>query len=415
MSDTNTAHRLDYPPELERAWLDISATTLRSSSDTDTLDRLTPLAAELSDTFTTKRQPGFRDYSASPDHWLAYSTYFFPQTFVRMRYVLEECLRKGAWSPTPGNGPIRVLDLGAGTGAATAAVATTLQAHFPNRVLDIHATDASETAMSLLRQLHANPQSGLQHARITTQVAPIREFDIGTSDQPQPAEGSSQWDLITVSFALNEMLESASPDAAEHWTREALAKLAPGGLLILLEPALHTACERIEHLRDQIAAQRLARIVAPCPHHMPCPMLAAPDAWCHDVRRWYVPESVAYINRKLQRSVQFLKFCFLALTNAPPPAPVPDGTSYCRIVAPMNEPRGRICTLGCAADGHIHPYEVQTRDLTSDERRVFRTLDRGNTITWQQARVLGDNRTIRGVPTFEESGNEQHALDTPAT
>jgi hypothetical protein len=130
-------------------------------------------------------------------------------------------------------------------------------------------------------------------------------------------------------------------------------------------------------------------------------MLNVPDAWCHDVRRWSVPESVAYINRKLQRSVQFLKFCFLALSNTPPPPCTPESAEVCRIVAPTAEPRGRIATLGCAADGRIHPYETQARDLSNEQRRALAALDRGNIIVWSQVRTLGDNRTLRGIPRFD--------------
>lgn len=390
----NPERRPDYPPELERAWLDIAAESIGTGSDFQTLGRLTPLAGELSDTFTTERQSGFRDYSASRDHWLAYGVYFFPQTFIRMQYVLQECLGEKAWRPPRDHGPVRVLDLGAGTGAATAATMRTLDACLPGRSLEVLAVDASAPALALLRSLHAKRETSLHTSSLETRVGSFRNLN--------SVDGDGGWDLITVSFALNEILESAAPDAAERWVREALTHLAPGGLLVMLEPALHVACERMERLRDTVAAQRLARIVAPCPHHLPCPMFTLWETWCHDVRRWRVPESVEYVNRKLQRSVQFLKYCFLALAAEPTPAPDKHDIAYCRIVAPMTEPRGRICTLGCAGDGLIHPYEVQIRDLSSDDKRAVLAMDRGPCLTWSDARILGDGRTVRGRPILPQ-------------
>jgi SAM-dependent methyltransferase len=389
----NAEDRPDYPPELERAWLDMAAEVLGTESDLRTLDRLAPLAADLSDVFTTERQAGFRDYAASRDHWLAYGAFFFPQTFIRMRFVLEECLSGRGWRPHPRSDPVRLLDLGAGTGAATAAALATLGSRAGSRRLEVIAVDASETALGLLRSLHKRRSSGLHAAHLDTRVGSMGGFD--------RAGTGGRWDLITVSFALNEALESAAPDAAERWVREALSHLAPGGLLVMLEPALHTACERMERLRDVVSAQRLARIVAPCPHHLPCPMLPMPETWCHDVRHWRVPESVEYINRRLQHSVQHLKFCFLALAAEPTPGGDPRGVGYCRVVAPMTEPRGRICTFGCGADGLIHPYETQTRDLDHGARHVARRLDRGVCLTWRDARLLGDGRTVRGIPDFD--------------
>lgn len=387
----NPQHRPDYPVGFERAWLDLAKETFGARTDFQTLDRLAPLASDLSDAFTVERQAGFKDYSASRDHWLAYGAYFFPQTYVRMSYVLQECLRSG-WGPAPDSGPVRLLDLGAGTGAATAAATLALAGHSPDRPIHVLAIDASETALTLLRAFQERAWSRAGHITLATRTGSIR------GPQSLGVHGAKGWDLITVSFALNEVLESAAPDAAERWVREALSCLAPGGLLVMLEPALHAACERIERLRDAVSAQRLARIVAPCPHHQPCPMLALPDTWCHDVRRWRVPESVEYTNRKLQRNVHFLKYCFLALAADSTPPPDPRGISRSRIVAPLSDPRGRITTFGCAADGLIHPYEVQTRELKGEAKRAVLDLDRGECPAWRGAALLGDGRTVRGVP-----------------
>lgn len=386
----NTPVRPDYPPELERAWLDIAAESLGTGSDRATLDRLTPVAADLSDVFTTERSQGFRNYAMDREHWLAYGVFFFPQTFIRMRFVLEECVTRRIWIPPRSEAPIRILDLGAGTGAAAAAAAVTLAPILNGRPMEITAVDASGPALDLLRSLHMRHNSGLPPFRLETRTASIEG-----PDHAAPGHG---WDLVLVSFALNEVMESAAPDAPERWVRGALQRLAPGGLLVILEPALHTACEAMERLRDAVAAQRLARIVAPCPHHLPCPMLPMFETWCHDVRHWRVPESVEYVNRRLQRSVQHLKFCFLALANEPAPAQDPGGFAHCRIVAPMTEPRGRICTFGCGADGLVHPYEVQTRQLTHDRKHLVRKLERGARMTWKNALLLGDGRTVRGTP-----------------
>lgn len=111
-----------YPGALESWWLAEAARRMQLKDPAEVLARLEPLVSELSDSFTTERAAGFAAYARRPFAWLAYSLFYFPQTFMRMRWIAQEAVCRLQPAPPPDRQrPLRVLDLGSGTGAASAA------------------------------------------------------------------------------------------------------------------------------------------------------------------------------------------------------------------------------------------------------------------------------------------------------
>jgi ribosomal protein RSM22 (predicted rRNA methylase) len=374
---------LDYPASIETFWLKRASTSLKVERTEDVLDQLRPDVARLSDLFTIDRTSGFGRYGDEERARLAYGLFFFPQTYIRTRLVLDECLADSRWTP-PTDRPVRVLDLGAGLGAGLLAIAHTLA----DRPATLCALDHSAGSLATLRDLFT--AQGL-----------TAETRAGHLLNPLPTD--EKWDVILCSFALNEALENEPAAEVPAWATGLLQRLHPGGLLVFLEPALETAAQRLEMLRDSLAARGRGRIIAPCLHHLPCPLRREGRVWCHEVRRWQAPDATAYLNRHLFRDLTVLKFCFLALTQTERPEATLD-PAHARLIAPVDVQNGKMVTRGCAADGQTHLCEVLNRHLTRDERTTLASTERGARLHWPDLKPLGDGRSLRasGKPVIED-------------
>jgi hypothetical protein len=117
--------------------------------------------------------------------------------------------------------------------------------------------------------------------------------------------------------------------------------------------------------------------------------------WCHEVRRWRVPETLEMLNRRLFRSIEDLKFSFLALERSDVPEVSAAGADVFRMIAPMRKLKGKLVTAGCAADGGARTYEMLTRglDRTAEDRLV--SFERGSTIRAVDLKPLADGKTLR--------------------
>jgi ribosomal protein RSM22 (predicted rRNA methylase) len=367
-----------YPVELEAWWL-AAARRETGLADEACLMALEAEVARLSDLFTTDRPAAFRDYAADARQRLAYGLFYFPQTFARVAAVTQEWL---AATGLPAARPLRVLDLGSGSGASTLAVAHALQP----QALALTAVDHSPESLASLRQLFGDQAALWPGASLATHVG-----DAVRDGLPGP------FDLIVASFVLNELFPPPHDAACQAWITAQLARLAPDGALMILEPAGQATSPRLQRLRNTRAADGTARIVAPCPHSRPCPLVGAACGWCHDVRRWRVPDSVNRLNRRLFRSVHDLKHSLLVLTR--PDAgvlPAWQGDAACfRMVGPLSRAKGRLVTRACCGDGSLHDIELMTRGLTRQQENALTDWDRGDRVRSTGARLLGDPRTVR--------------------
>ena len=371
-----------YPPALEEWWLGQWKLRLGRAPDADDVHRLEQTIARLSDGFTTTRTAEFGSYAASPAALIAYGLFFFPQTFVRMRFILREVFqRRGAPAPAT---PLRILDLGAGTGAAGLALLAEL-GHARQGPTELVAVDRSPASLQLLQQLFSDLAPLWPQAALKTLEG---DASLGDTHAPGP------WNMILVSYALNELLAAQPGFDAQAWVARLARTLTPDGCLVICEPIVKDAPLRLEQLRDGILRAGIARVVAPCLHQQPCPMRSRDEEWCHDVRRWQPPDSLQFLNRHLFRSIEVLKYSFLAV--APPGNTEPAGDASCaRIVSPVHEPKGKIGFRGCAADGALHLYETLARHVTREEHKAMLELERGDRVRCGELQALRDGRTLR--------------------
>ena len=189
-------------------------------------------------------------YLADPRLRAEYQRDIAPRTVAALSKVLGEIFPAGA-----ARAPTRILDLGAGTGAASEA----LRRHF----------GPAPTVVEVDRVA----------TRPTVRIADVTNPDgLGL--------GGGPFDLVVAAHVLNELFVDDPPDArlerlsrlVQRWSERLLAE---GGTLILLEPALRETSRVLLAVRDGILAAGL-HVVAPCFLRGPCPALVNARDWCHD-------------------------------------------------------------------------------------------------------------------------------------
>jgi ribosomal protein RSM22 (predicted rRNA methylase) len=177
------------------------------------------------------------NYLADPALRREYEREIAPRTLAALAAIFAE---------SPLSAPARVLDLGAGTGAAGQAI----RERWP--AAEVVAVDRV-----------AGP--GILRADLTRAL--------------RPAGVAGRFDLLVAAHLLNELPLDADGRArlALGWCRELLA---PDGTCILVEPALRETSRDLLAVRDRLVAAGLF-VVAPCLTQAPCPALARERDFCH--------------------------------------------------------------------------------------------------------------------------------------
>jgi hypothetical protein len=202
-------------------------------------------------------------YLAEPALRAAYARDLAPRTEAALTRILEQH-GVGARLKQSGRAerrPLRALDLGSGTGAAGSA----LDRYFGTEGIERTSVDRHVVGPGIRNLDLANPAS----------VAVL----------------GGGFDLVVASHLLNELFVSlqAQEQAEERLTRLAelvnrwgSGLLAPGGLIVLIEPALRETSRDLLRVRDRLLAAGKLRVRAPCLYQGPCPALARERDWCHD-------------------------------------------------------------------------------------------------------------------------------------
>lgn len=365
---------ITYPAELESFWLRLARAETRTVTDRDALHRLLPDIRRLADRFTTERPaddaaspaaPYLRDTRACT----AYSLFFAPQTHARMAHILAEL------PPFPATDrPLRVLDLGGGTGAA----AWALLDHLGPRPVALTAWDRSRSALRCLHDLF----SDLRRARwpgaiLRTVAAPLDDF----------AAHTDPFDVILLHYVLNEL---PAADRRILLSRAARA-LAPGGRLVICEPLLHDTGDYMRELRSQALGDLDLHLLAPCPHADACPL----DGPCHDVRTWKISQALQILNVTLHRDLRHLAYALLVLT--PDPLRASDALRARVVGSPANA-KGQSTCSACCPDGRIRRLQLLHRDFDTAGRKQLRHLERGQILSLESIQPLGDPSLFRATP-----------------
>lgn len=217
--------------------------------------------------------------------------FFLPRDLPKVAGPLAELHAEGALPA----GPVwRVLDLGAGLGATGLGAASFAAGIQGVEALEIHAVERDTRALELYAALAARCGRGaLEAAAVPVRLAP-RALDL-ERDLPDGA-----YDLVLVGLTLNELFTS-DPDPVGRrtdWLRDLAGRLAPGGSLVVVEPALREPTRHLMAVRDRVAgADGGPSVFGPCTHRRPCPLLDRERDWCHAVRDVALPAPLAEVAR----------------------------------------------------------------------------------------------------------------------
>ncbi|WP_367716298.1 small ribosomal subunit Rsm22 family protein [Nitratireductor sp. GISD-1A_MAKvit] len=256
----------------------------------------------------------------------AYLATRLPATYAAIRQCLSEtAARRRDLAPS------RMLDVGAGPGTALWAA----RAEWPE--LDTATLVETSAAMreTGARLAEALPVEARWHAA---------SIEDGLADIA-PA------DLVTLCYVLDELAPAVRDTLIDRlWALTV-------DTLVIVEPGTPAGWQRILAARDRLIALG-GHILAPCPHHAPCPV-AAPD-WCHFSRR--------VARSRLHRTAkggevpwEDEKFSYLAVSRHAP------DDRLDRVLAPPKTASGMVRLKLCTSDGAL-----DERLVTRREGRTFK-------------------------------------------
>jgi SAM-dependent methyltransferase len=409
-----------YPDWLERWWVDQACQQAETDDAQAAVSFHAGAVQVLSDLFTVARpQAGppdaarstkahFPDYGADEELAVGYGLFYFPQSFVRVRLPLAEAIELRGWRPLADGEaprPLRVLDLGAGAGAAGLGAALLLREQGSGDKVELMAVDNSADQLARLTTLVRENSGRLPGLRVRTVVQNALDWVA-----KELVREETPFDLIILGFALNEMLPAALGLKPRLELMQQLRRgLGERGLLLILEPSLRETAEPLQELSDALATKAVGATAPILPRWGPylgghrCPLRSEKVFWSHEVRRWTPPNSLALVNRKLWREIEEVKFAYaLHGRIAPPELPepyraaekAPDGLLV-RLVSPFHLRKGGFVAAAVGTDGVKYTLDLQTRGMTKTRIAELEQIERGDVLALRDLKELGTPRLMR--------------------
>jgi SAM-dependent methyltransferase len=289
---------------------------------------------DLSRLLTTERGSATASYWRTPRLTSAYLRYFLPWNICRLARLLPDL--------DLGLGPgARILD--AGSGPLTLATALwCARPELRSVPLEFVCADIAPHPLELGREIFRALAGAGSPWSIRTARASLERMLF-------PRRGSS-YDLIAALNVLNELRGGRGNREAETLEDDldglaaaAAARLRPGGRLLILEPGTRLGGKLTALLRKGATAHG-CRVLAPCTHQAPCPMLRAarpepddaaargaraasarPSGWCHfTCPADNAPDALRELTRQAGLQKKRLAFSFLLAAkdgDIPPATP----------------------------------------------------------------------------------------------
>ena len=372
---------------LEHEWQEVIDAVLkgRGAPVTSEITKLAPRLVELSQAYNAGLAGDGARAAVPLDARIAFS---FARDVPKGAAAVRELVQTGALSLPPDR-PLRIVDLGAGLGAMTWGIAralTTTAATVPiDALLVDDDADALSAAEAIAREAFARPGP---HAPALT-VHTRKERIAAGMKLPEA-------DLVVLGQVLSELDVALAPEArvAKHaaLVGDLLGRVvAPGGALVVVEPALKGRTRHLHAVRDALV-DRGTTIFAPCLHAKHCPVLAAEGDWCHEDLRVDLPPWVAPLARAAGLRWQRLTFSYLVvrrderrlvgeLNHA-----VGEPRVHLRVISELMRSKGKTEVFACTATGERIRMRRLDRDATEDGPGAAATaawsgLGRGDVVT----------------------------------
>jgi SAM-dependent methyltransferase len=338
---------------------------------------------------------------------LARAGFFWPRDLPKVFGPLDE-LREAGLSPD--KAVLRVLDVGAGLGATSFGLARWLRLRQrPVQTLQVVALEHNAAA---LRVFQAFVRA---FADLSDEFVPITLE--GRAEDLRSLRGHEEFDLITFGFVLNELfLELPELERAHRRASlliEASQRLAHGGAIVLLEPALRETARELMLLRDVLVKTAAAPyVIAPCLHDLGCPMLPSERDWCHQELAYALPPALADVARAASLRYEGLRYASLVLANTE--RPTRPAHSY-RVVSDRLASKGKLELYGCSTAGYTRLTRLDKH--ASADNEAFASARRGDVLSVDHdaPRIGVDTRvhnekpdevSMTAPPTTSEPGHD---------
>ena len=175
-------------------------------------------------------------------------------------------------------------------------------------------------------------------------------LNLRTQRQRLPELPDGKPDLVLLGHVLNEL----APKDQEELLQRLKARLAPGGGILILEPALLGPTRRLMHMREAFLEAPFI-LAAPCPCPGPCPMLALDRQWCVAELPWHSPLWFKALDAAAGLDRNHLAFAYLvARRNHPAKRP------GARVVGVPKPQKGKVERWMCTPNGGER-WEALTR------------------------------------------------------
>jgi len=316
------------------------------------LEAIIDRVSSLSNRFV-HRASRLESYLDDPQDRLAYLAYYTTVNLPKLFFPLSEIQFGTGFF---GRKPLRVLDVGAGTGSALFGTMFWHEARFDQRVHAV-AVDHSAAAINELQ-------------RHFQQLFPGDQLNGHVIDLQKKHLPPGEFDLILVSNVINEF-----DDGGLGLLGQLRERTTPDGWIIVVEPALLRTSRTLLTFRDE-AVKAGWTVFAPCTRQAGCPALVKETDWCHHDMPWERPKFIRLIDDSLGMIKKTLKFSYITLgsngqnlaSSFPQPADVH------RVVSERFDEKGRTRIFMCGESGrrsyvrNNRDREEPNRDLDNLER-----------------------------------------------
>lgn len=367
---------------------------------------------------TGRRELAGEDYFSRDDYLSIYLLYYWSVSWAQVWFALEELRLRGVLPRIAS-----VLDIGSGPGPASFAAREFGAVRF-------RLVDGSAGALAAARELATS--RGIVPADFLTEQ---RDLETGMELPKDTA-----YDLIVACHSMNELWKDDAGAVEKHarLLEEASRRLAPGGILLVVEPSAAVTCRPALMLRDALLSvrrenaahaasvahaalstlaapgQAVFECVAPCPGSYPCPALAAGEnRVCHSTWAWNPPRQIAETAASAGLDRDSAKAAWFALRKSSMPEETGTGAGepvHGRVVSdPMLNKAGRLRYIFCGS-ARLFPVSARKDDAAVGESGFF-ALGRGDLAELSEL----ENRPAAGGYGFGSASRLKILMKAPSS
>ncbi len=346
---------------------------------------------EQSDRFNKNRSFESSSYGKRDLSIISYGNFYFSRTWIATLFGIAETISRSLWS-IPKNGPIRILDIGSGSGASGLACLSLLRNQGVTNPVELHAWDYSSKSLNYLKDLHRSCSDLWPNSRVHSQRLDLRYF---------PEEKVKQkFDLILFGFSFNEITQDQEIEESTGWLEQSVQLLKRSGRMVITEPAESEICRNLHTTTyNVVTGNKDLSLMAPYFNGLPCPMtLKNSKYFSHEVRTYKALAHVEKINRLLHLEIREVKFG-LSILGYEHPKVEDQGPNLFRLISPVKKRKGTISFMGMGSDGIEYLYEFQRRDLEKEMINDYLAMERGDIFRIIGSLSPNENHRIRLLPS----------------